>query len=242
MFKHFAARWSDAYFHGFELYLRELDRVSPFCDKHVQYDIDDSREGWAKALEHVEVMAFEKKSDHQLVLNFSEIRESGKPIKGMQNRPASGPAFTAYCFHKIAKIKKNIFSFTDHALGGEVEWHLDNPMPWLQTMLIDHYASECVANGGARRSARISVKYWGDPQIKDFINLKRRFANSSGESILWSSNNSVGVDQEFWGSAKKEDTTAWNVYQEIVNASFGHGTGEPGMVNLDKLTANEEGI
>lgn len=232
----------DAYFHGFELYLRELDRVSPFCDKHVQYDIDDSREGWAKALEHVEVMAFEKKSDHQLVLNFSEIRESGKPIKGMQNRPASGPAFTAYCFHKIAKIKKNIFSFTDHALGGEVEWHLDNPMPWLQTMLIDHYASECVANGGARRSARISVKYWGDPQIKDFINLKRRFANSSGESILWSSNNSVGVDQEFWGSAKKEDTTAWNVYQEIVNASFGHGTGEPGMVNLDKLTANEEGI
>ena len=99
-----------------------------------------------------------------------------------------------------------------------------------------------MANGGARRSARISVKYWKDENIRDFINLKHDYVNSKGEPVLWSSNNSVGVDQEFWKDTKNPGTLAYNVYQMIIDASYGHGTGEPGIVNLDKLTANESGI
>ena len=225
---------------GYEMYFDELASMD-LHKPRVHHQLADSREGWAKALEYAEVMAFEQHANEQLVLDFSLVREKGKPIKGMQNRPASGPAFTAYCFYKISRIKKDIFSFYDPGLNLEVERLID-PDRWLQTMLIDHYASECVANGGARRSARISVKVWSDPQIVKFINLKHDYVNSDGESILWSSNNSVGVDQEFWSNANTPGTQAHTVYQAIVDASFGHGTGEPGMVNLDKLTANEEGI
>ena len=226
---------------GNDFYFDDIHRINPYSDKFFTYELEDSREGWAKGLEYMETMAFEKKKDHQLVLDFSEIRESGKPIGGMQNRPASGPAFTAYAFWKASKIKKDMFSYFDYALDVEVELPI-TPEPWKQTILIDHYMSECVANGGARRSARISIKYWKDDNILDFINLKHNFTNSSGESIIWSSNNSVGVDQEFWMDAKNPGTKAFEVFNAITEASFGHGTGEPGMVNLDKLTANEEGI
>lgn len=225
-----------------ENYYSQLLDVKIGNPNMVNHRVEDSREGWAKGLEFIEVMTYEKKRNHQLIIDLSGIRENGKPIKGMQNRPASGPAPLAYAYKKISLVRKNIFSYTDYALGYEVYRDLGPIHPWMQTILIDHYASECVANGGARRSARISVKYWGDEGIEDFINLKHMFVNSSGESILWSSNNSVGVDQEFWKSAKTLGTKANRVYNSIVEASFGHGTGEPGIVNLDKLTANEEGI
>jgi ribonucleoside-triphosphate reductase (formate) len=225
-----------------ELYYQQLTHVRVNNSKVVNYVIEDSREGWAKGLELIEVMTYEKKHDWQIVLELSEIRENGRPIGGMQNRPASGPAPLAYAYRKISLVRNNIFSYTDYALGREVHRDLGPIQPWMQTILIDHYASECVANGGARRSARISVKYWGDEGIEDFINLKHEFVNSSGESILWSSNNSVGADQEFWKEHNIPGTKANRVYNSIVEASFGHGTGEPGIVNLDKLTANEEGV
>ena len=227
---------------GMNLYLENVANIKFQENGMTRIEIEDSREGWAKGLEYTEVMAFENSKHHQLVLDFTPVRESGKPIGGMQNRPASGPAPLAYAFWKISLIKKNLFSYTDWTLGEEVIKHLGPIQPWLQTMLIDHYASECVANGGARRSARISVKYWKDPDILRFINLKHEFVNSDGESILWSSNNSVGADAEFWADCRTPGTWAKTVNDAIVAASYGHGTGEPGIVNLDKLTANEEGI
>jgi hypothetical protein len=227
---------------GMNEYLEDVAKISLVQNDVTKLEIEDSREGWAKGLEKIEVMTYEERKNEQLVLDFTPVRESGLPIGGMQNRPASGPAPLAYALWKISLIKKNIFSYTDWTLGREVQYDLGPIEPWLQTMLIDHYASECVANGGARRSARISVKYWKDPGILRFINLKHEFVNSDGESILWSSNNSVGVDAEFWADAKTPGTWAKTVYDAIVAASYGHGTGEPGMINLDKLTANEEGV
>ncbi|MDT8872501.1 hypothetical protein RAA17_18480 [Komagataeibacter rhaeticus] len=53
--------------------------------------IDDSREGWGKAVEMIEAMAFRGARDRTLVLDFSAIRRAGSPIAGMQGRPASGP-------------------------------------------------------------------------------------------------------------------------------------------------------
>ena len=224
------------------LYLQDISLLdlAMESDQYVHYDIEDSREGWAKGLEYVETMAFEKKTEYVLHLDFSLIRASGSPIGGMQDRPASGPAFTAYSFKKLTKIKNNIFSFYDNALKTEVEQVVPVMNPWMQSMCIDHYMSECVANGGARRSARIALKYWKDPDILDFINLKRNLINSEGQSVLWSSNNSVGVDKEFWDNAKIEGTVANRIYKELTDCSF--KTGEPGMVNIDKLTSNEKGI
>jgi hypothetical protein len=178
--------------------------------------IEDSREGWAKALEILEVATYEKKAKKaRFIFDFSDIRQSGMPIKGMQNRPASGPIPLIYAFQQTAKVK-----------------YLD-VMPWMQNMMVDHYMSECVANGGARRSARIAVKYWKDPEIFKFITLKK------DNPWMWSSNNSIGVDAEFWKQALIPNTHANLVFMAATENAYEAGGGEPGFINLDKLTVKE---
>ena len=120
------------------------------------FRVPDSREGWAKALELWENAAFEKiHKDKMLLLDFSDVRPSGSPIGGMQNRPASGPVALMNAFHKADTIK-----------GAGLD-------PWKQAIYIDHYFAECVLVGGARRSARMSTKFWKDNNIFDFIKVKR---------------------------------------------------------------------
>lgn len=178
--------------------------------------VEDSREGWAKALEIIEVAAWNNKAYDHYVLDFSNIRESGQPIKGMQNRPASGPLPVIYAFMKIAQVK-----YMDLA-------------PWKATMFIDHYAAECVANGGARRSARIAVKFWKDKDIGQFINIK------SDYPWMWSSNNSIGTDAEFWEHIKNDPNShAAIIYNLVMKNAFENESGEPGFINLDKLTIKE---
>jgi hypothetical protein len=97
-------------------------------------------------------------------------------------------------------------------------------------MIVDHFIAEVVVNGGARRSARIAVKHWKDAEISKFITIKR------DNPWMWSSNNSVGVDQEFWDEASIVGTKAFYLFMEITKSSFEDMTGEPGLINLDKLT------
>src|SRR6185312_7252497 len=69
----------------------------------ITYRIDDSREGWAKAVEYLEAMTFRGERDRTLVLDFSAIRPSGAPILGMQGRPASGPVSLLRAFLNIRR-------------------------------------------------------------------------------------------------------------------------------------------
>jgi adenosylcobalamin-dependent ribonucleoside-triphosphate reductase len=188
------------------------------------YEVPDSREGWAKAIEKMEVMAFLK--IHQsdvLIIDFSTVRQKGTPIKGMQNCPASGPGPLMMAILKMARLRE---------AGME---------PWRSTMFADHFLAECVLVGGARRAARMVTKSWKDPSIFDFINIK-----SGG--FLWSSNNSVTVDAEFWNYVRDPliETAiakqARKVFQSITTAAYYDATGEPGIINQDRLTHNEAGI
>jgi len=158
----------------------------------------------------------------------------------MQDRPASGPG-------ALMAAIKNIAQLRDAGMDA-----------WRSTMYADHYVAESVLVGGARRAARMATKWWKDSTIFDFINIKRG-------GFLWSSNNSVTVDAEFWGAvkavewAKKEDGLsaielrekclisnvelhASLVFDAICEASYKDGTGEPGIITVDKLTWNDEGI
>ena len=214
------------------------------------YEIPDSREGWAQALELWENAAFEKiHKDKMLVLDFSKIRGKGSPIRGMQNRPASGPISLLNAFEKCATIKD---------AGME---------PWRQAMYVDHYMAECVLVGGARRAARMSTKTWKDKTVLDFITVKRpiEYIGLNMEDIvqynkesayppmgfLWSSNNSVTTDKEFWDklNIKRGDTKyndditkhARGVFKLLTEAAYADGTGEPGILNSDMLVQNDEG-
>lgn len=178
------------------------------------FEVPDSREGWAQAVEMVEMMAFDRKhKDDLLILDFSKVRPKGSPIKGMQDRPSSGPKPLMNAIIKLATVKGAGMS------------------PWRQAMFVDHYLAECVLVGGARRSARIATKTWSDPEVFDFINLKRG-------GFLWSANNSVAVDDKFW---KQRSNHAKKVLEAIMKASYEDGTGEPGFINQHRLVQNDEG-
>ncbi len=188
------------------------------------FEVPDSREGWAKAIEKMEYLAFKRiHRNDVLILDFSRVRGRGSPIGGMQNRPASGPGPLILAIEKIAKLR---------------DAHME---PWRSTMFADHYLAECVLVGGARRAARMATKNWKDPSVLDFVDLKRG-------GFLWSSNNSVTVDQEFWSYVNDESidtaiaTHARNVFEAITKASYFDGTGEPGLINVDKLTQNASGV
>lgn len=212
------------------------------------FSVPDTREGWAQALEVWENAAFEKiHKDKMLILDFSKVRAKGLPIGGMQNRPSSGPVPLMNAFMKAASLK-----------GSGIA-------PWKQAMYIDHYFSECVLVGGARRAARMSTKIWTDKDIVDFIAIKRpvEFYGMDADEIaeyrktnqpygfLWSSNNSVAVDKEFWDLLDlKRGDPAYNeplaqharkVWKKMLLCSYADGTGEPGFLNVDKLHRNDEG-
>lgn len=213
------------------------------------HDVEDTREGWGKAVEVWELAVFEKiHKDKLLIFNFSNVRSRNTPIIGMQGRPASGPVPLMNAFNKVASIK-----------GA-------NLPKWRQAMYVDHYFAECVLVAGSRRSARMSTKYWKDKTVLDFIVIKRPIEfigksleeikilrkNGKFEGFLWSSNNSVMVDEEFWTLLDLEprDTlyySEWsvharNVFDLLTEASYGDGTGEPGVINVDKLGQSKKGL
>jgi hypothetical protein len=210
------------------------------------YEVPDSREGWAKALEVWENASFEKiHSEKMLILDFSKVRAKGQPIHGMQNRPASGPVALMDAFEKAAKLK-----------GAGMA-------PWKQAIYLDHYFAECVLVGGARRAARMSTKHWSDPTIFDFITIKRPLefhgknvpeilqyrveVDGKPSAFLWSSNNSVTVDEEFWSLVKNpKDKSprakhAKKVFKMVCSAAYADGTGEPGFINSHMLVQKDDG-
>jgi len=218
------------------------------------FTVPDSREGWTKALELYEVLTFEKiHQDKVLILDFSEVRAAGEPIKGMQGRPAVGPVPLMNAFHKANSIK-----------GAGLP-------PWKQTMYIDHIFAESVLVGGVRRAARMSTKNWRDKTIFDFITIKRpieytgmdvddivkmrRNLVESGKDLpqgfLWSSNNSVITDDEFWrllslpkSNAEYSSTDAEHarkVFELSTSAAYADGTGEPGFINAHRLVQKDDG-
>jgi ribonucleotide reductase alpha subunit len=225
----------------------EIMAMTPSNAKHLYankrvhtFVVPDSREGWAKAIEKIETMAYSQKfRDDVILIDFSQVRPRGSPIRGMQNRPASGPGPLITAISNVARVR-----------GAGMH-------PWRQTLYIDHYLAECVLVGGARRAARMSTKHWTDPEILDFIKVKQG-------GFLWSSNNSVTVDENFWslieakmsdrvveksnlyGIADKTPAGVWHhaheVFNTITHAAYHDGTGEPGIINQHKLTHNNTGL
>ena len=195
----------------------------------VIHKIEDSREGWAKAVEILESMTFRKERDRTLVLDLSDIRRAGAPIRGMQGRPASGPISLLRAF---LNIRKHVI---EPARAGNVA-------PWEQALMVDHHLSVEVQVGGARRAARMATKSWRDPGIL-------RFIRSKSEGGLWTANHSVMVDADFWARVREAEANpevgdtvtrhAHAVFDEAVRCAFING--EPGFINGDKLEDHRTG-
>jgi adenosylcobalamin-dependent ribonucleoside-triphosphate reductase len=208
-------------------FLTQRDAMHLYAGREIKvFRVPDSREGWAKALEAIERLTFERRREEVLILDFSDVRPRGAPIMGMQGRPSSGPGPLMGAIESIARLR-------DAGMA-----------PWRAAMYADHYAAECVLVGGARRAARMATKHWRDRTVLDFIQLKRG-------GFLWSSNNSVTVDQDFRDGVRRvrageaasaDDRWAYKVLKALAEAAYHDGTGEPGIINQDRLTDNREGL
>jgi hypothetical protein len=198
----------------------------------IRHDVADSREGWARAVEVLESLAFAGASDRTLLIDVSAIRPRGTPIGGMQGRPASGPLSLLRAFvnlrHQVIEPARHR-NPADEALA-----------PWEQALLVDHILSVEVQVGGARRAARMATKNWRDPGIFRFIRAK-------AEGGLWTANHSVMVDADFWGGVKaaREGATddlarhALAVFEETTRCAYING--EPGFINGDRLEDHRTG-
>ncbi|MGA3400431.1 MAG: recombinase [Acetobacteraceae bacterium] len=204
-----------------------LDNLAAAPPGAVHYCIEDSREGWAKAVELLEAMAFRGERDRTLVLDFSAIRPAGSPIRGMQGRPASGPVSLLRAF---LNIREHVIT------PARSESSMER---WEQSLRLDHYLSMEVQVGGARRAARMATKSWRDPGVLRFIRAKE----AGG---LWTANNSVMVDAEFWQRVRSGDSTdpltrhAVAVFQEATRCAWVNG--EPGFINGDRLEDHRTGV
>jgi ribonucleoside-triphosphate reductase len=93
----------------------------------------------------------------------------------------------------------------------------------LDAMDIDHSIAACVVAGGKRRSSRMSVKNWQDPDIFDFIKCKQI------DGKHWSTNISVETDSTFEMAYHKELHHAVEVSKAIAEGMIRNG--EPGTWN-----------
>ncbi|ADB93746.1 ribonucleotide reductase [Mycobacterium phage RedRock] len=152
------------------------------------FEVEDSREGWAAALtDLIDTHYRDEVSHFQRVYDVSRVRPVGAKLKTFGGQ-ASGPQPFAEMLIKVCKI---------------LSANVDLPLTGIDAMTIDHAIASCVVAGGVRRSARMSMMHWNDPQIEEFINVKA----TSGEH--WTTNISVEVDDEFWAALKGQSPLWW---------------------------------
>lgn len=185
------------------------------------FAIEDSREGWAAALVDLIDTHYRRETVHyQRVYDVSRIRKAGARLKTFGGQ-ASGPLPFAEMLKKVS----DVFSF-----------HSGKKLDGIAAMEVDHAIAQCVVAGGVRRSARMSMMHWNDPQIEEFINVKA----TSGEH--WTTNISVEVDALYWEAVSDsfistvgERDQALKVQRALAEGAVRNG--EPGM--WDSSLSNE---
>ena len=171
------------------------------------YAIEDSREGWADALTDLIDTHYRPDTVHfARVYDVTRIRPAGAKLKTFGGQ-ASGPLPFAQMLQKVSEV------LSDRS---------GTRLTGLDAMAVDHAIAQCVVAGGVRRSARMAMMHWEDPQIEDFIHIKAE----SGEH--WTTNISVEVDEKFWYQAKQGE--AWHAAKILRHLADGAvRNGEPGM-------------
>ncbi len=197
--------------------MREAQTIDKYADIRgymEEVQIEDSREGWADAMTRL-LHAHFNGHDTVCIFDFSKIREFGAPLKTFGGK-ASGPAALMLMLYRINRL-----------LNSKVGQRLTS----LDMMLIDHYIAQAVVAGGTRRSARMAMKRWRDPDIFDFIHCKR-----DGYSH-WTTNISVVVDDEFFRAVQEGDIHAQTVLDAVVEGMLTNG--EPGLINATMCEKGE---
>ncbi len=176
----------------------------------------DQREGWIDLWVALIDSACDDGGDRNILVDLSELRPYGAELKTFGGR-ASGPEPLALASLSIVDTLNTIEP------GKQISG--------LQAMLIDHYIAASVVAGGARRSARMSLMHWSDPEIFDFLSCK------SDHSAHWSTNISIEIDRAFRDALDDKDPHATAVFRAMVAGMALNG--EPGFIDTELHSTGE---
>lgn len=197
------------------------------------FEVEDSREGWAAALTDLIDTHYRDEVKHfQRVYDVSRVRPAGAKLKTFGGQ-ASGPLPFAKMLIQVCEILSGVTLF-------DPELEQRGQLTGIDAMNIDHAIASCVVAGGVRRSARMSIMHWADPQIEEFINAKA----TSGDH--WTTNISVEVDDNFWlhvnNPVDPYDYISWTARRALAALSEGAvRNGEPGMWDSSLSQVGEPG-
>jgi len=181
--------------------------------------VKDSREGWVWALKEVIDMAVKPSShDPKIIIDVSEVRPRNSPIRGFGGT-ASGPG-------PLADLLRSAVNVLNRSA---IRGHLTP----IEAMELDHEIARCVVAGNVRRSARMSVLNWNDPYIDEFLKCKSE--EDPTKQKHWTTNISVGVDDDFIKDMHNDRTIAGKIHQQVVEGMIHNG--EPGYLNLSLANA-----
>lgn len=169
------------------------------------FEVEDSREGWAAALTDLLSTYYRSAKNKNRVFDVSRVRAEGSRLKTFGGR-ASGPLPLAVMLHEVAEVMNQ---------------HIGRQLTGIGAMEIDHAIAKCVVSGGNRRSARMAIMHWDDPQIHEFLLCK------SDTDKHWTTNISVEVDDQFWEAVENGEPHAAEVLQMIAQGMLANG--EPGF-------------
>lgn len=179
-----------------------------FGDKAHWFSVSDGRQGWARAVELVERMAYERacRGDY-LVLDFSGVRPRADPLGEVPEPPACGPVPFMRAFMEIHAVK-----------GTGME-------PWEQTLRVDHALAACAALDGAGGAPPVALKSYDEPGILDFIEIHRQLRTGTP---------SVAVGGDFWREALDHPKGyEREVLSAVLRARSGPRSFEPDFVTLE---------
>lgn len=198
------------------------------------FQIEDSREGWAAALVDLIQTFFADDVAHEnRVYDVSLVRPKGARLKTFGGT-ASGPLPLAQMLRTVVETLNRVYT----------EGRGLQP---LDAMTLDHAIGQCVVAGGVRRSARMSIVHWNDPQVFDVIDAKTKHGDH------WTTNVSIEVDREFFQALDDAEeifengpaimggrpAQAVRVHERVVEAMLRNG--EPGYWNSTLSNEGETG-
>ena len=184
--------------------------------------VEDTREGWVDAWSEVVELAH-LPGRHRVVLDVSAVRPYGAPLRTFGGR-ASGPGPLVSATRAIAEVLNG-------AVTAGRQRGCARRLSGMETMQIDHEIACAVVAGGNRRSARMSMMHWRDPDVFAFITCKQ------DPSRHWSTNISVEIDDAFVAAVQDGDPHAARVLCEVADGMALNG--EPGLVNTSAHSADE---
>ena len=187
------------------------DDLNDFVLDHgaVLLAIEDTREGWVDAwCDVIDLSTRDGDNPLTVVVDVSGLRPFGAPLRTFGGT-ASGPAPFVTAVLSIASILRRAAN-EQRRLSG------------LEFMEIDHHVAASVVAGGARRSARMSLKHWKDADILDFVHCK-------AEGDHWSTNISVEIDDAFTVALSRGDMHAETVLRAMSEGMARNA--EPGWMN-----------